>query len=597
VTPQLTITDPARQPAVPPADCGGPHRRLELLIVPRDLMSGIDQAALLAALGRTLTAPRTLQMTCGPCLIVVLIDAPPPATTLPTSLQRLDVIEGLWPEPLGLRLTWRVESDRYGVRPIFYGFDRFERPIVSTRPDVVAALIGGRLSTSSVAEHLLIGYNIDNHSPFADVFRLRPTEVLMFDDADGFRLEAAAFPAVPAADTHDRPPWFGALLPTIADALARGFALELTGGVDSRLILATALHAGIKPRLAFTLGESVDEDASIARALCEHYDIEHRTLPVIVDPSTIASSGYDFVMRSGFACNACSYGWLPDLFAALASMRDGQIGGCGGEFATAFRFGPLDALCAFETARRLWARLRLVNSSVPLADLFGPDRARTMLDEILDTLTDALRAPASNRRARTDGFYFNHYLTQRMPMASGAVLSASAAWYQPLQPFMHGPYIEWGRSLRSAACADRVVQMQLIHKLDPWLGDQPYSMNRRRARSTPAALAARYRTLRTAARKVRRRLRRQRTPPDQGAPAAAQALAQDDSVRRSLAALVDQADIHLRGEQLHRMLDAPSDFEHELGVLISAGWAGRTVEALACRLRPAAREERMRPAA
>lgn len=606
MTPQLTLVDPARQPALPAANGCGPHRRLELLIAPHDIASRIDQSALIAALGQTLTAPRSLQMGCHPYLILVLVDAPAPAATVTPPPQQLDVIEGFWPEPLGLRLTsragpqgrsWRVESDRYGVRPIFYGFDRLERLIVSTRPDIVAALIGGRLSGRSLAEHLLLGYNIDNHSPFDDVFRLRPDEVLTFDDSRGFRLVTADFPEVPATDASEDPPWIGALLPMIADALARGFALELTGGVDSRLILATALHAGIKPPLALTLGQRSDEDVSIARALCEHYGIEHLTIPVNVDSSTIAASGYDFVMRSGFASNACSYGWLPDVFAMLASMREGQIGGCGGEFATAFRFGPLDALCALESGRRLWARLRLVNSSVPLADLFGADRARTILDEVLDTLTDALRAPPANHRARTDGFYFNHYLTQRMPMASGAVLSASAAWYQPLQPLMHGPYIEWGRSLPTDECADRAVQMKLIHKLDAWLGDRPYTMNRRYAPSPAAAFAARIRTLRSAARKVGRRLRRRRTPPDQGAPIVAQALAQDESVRHSLRALVDRADIHLRGEQLHRMLDAPSAFEHELGVLISAAWAGQTAEALSGRLRSAARGEQIRSAA
>lgn len=580
--------------------CRGSCRRLELLIAPRDAMGADAGATLLRALGRTLISPRFSQTTCGAYAIALALnkgegvqegiaDPGPGATRL---------IEGLWPEPLGLRLTvspdpprrsWCVESDRYGVRPVFYGFDRSKRPIVSTRPDVVAALIGARLSSRSLAEHLLVAYNLDNHSPFEEVYRLRPSERLMFADGCGFEVAGAAFPpALPSDPGEANLPWLETLSRIIAEALEGGSALELTGGVDSRLVLAIALHAGAKPPLAFTLGKDDDEDVRIARSICECCDIEHWALPVVVDRRTIASDGHQFVMQSGFASNACSYAWLPAVFARLAPLRTGQVGGCGGEFATGFHFPPLDWISGIQRVRRLWARLRLVNSSVRMRDIFGPDRGRRLAEEIEDTLLHATnRAPGNNRRAPIDGLYFDHYLTQRMPMASGGVLAASACWYQPLQPLMHGAYIEWGRTLDTARCADRALQMEIIHTLNPRLGELPYADHRRYAPAPIARPRRRGRALQAALGKIVRRVRRCRPAPDQGAPLVAEALVSDDTTRQSLRHLADRTGLDLRADQIKRMLGAPHAHAPELGVLISAGWAGEAAATLGRELRAA----------
>ena len=224
-----------------------------------------------------------------------------------------------------------------------------------------------------------------------------------------------------------------------------------------------------------------------------------------------------------------------------------------------------------------------------MQDIFGPEPGKRLTREIEDTLVHATRrAASSNRRAPIDGLYFDHYLTQRMPMASGGVLSASACWYQPLQPLMHGAYIEWGRTLDTARCADRALQMEIIHTLNPRLAELPFSGHRRYA---PAHIARRRRhgrALQGALRKIVRRVQRRKPAPDQGAPLVAEALVSDDTTRQSLRHLADRTDLNLRAEYIERLLGAPHMHAHELGVLISANWAGEAAAALGRELRAAA---------
>ncbi|MDY7109389.1 MAG: hypothetical protein SYC29_12205 [Planctomycetota bacterium] len=568
------------------------HQRIELLIAPRDVMHGRCAATLLEALGQTLTAPRCSRFTCGAeaitCLAEDDVHGDPPGLD-PAPMR---IVEGLWPEPLGLRLTvaaqaphasWRVESDRYGVRPIFYAFDSARRPIVSTRPELVAAIIGAPLSRRSIAEHLLVNYNLDDHTPFEDVHRLRPGECLVMTKDNGLDITSATCPAVRPGDPAGKePPWLEPLTETVARALQRGDALELTGGVDSRLVLALALHAGVRPDLAFTLGNDDDEDVRLARMICRRFGIRHLALPVVVEERTIISEAHRFVTGSGFASNACAYGWLPGVFDRLSDRRTGQVGGCGGEFGTGIRCPSLDCGVNLPLVRRWWVRLRLIDTATRLDDLFGRDEGRRLNDQVEQTLLAAMQRRPDTHRARFDGFYLDHYLTQRMPMASGGVLVASAGWYRPLQPFMHGAYIEWGRALSTKQCADRALQTELVTTLAPQLAGLSYAGGRGRRRPLMKAVG-----------KARRRWRRRGAAADMGAPSVADALARRDAVRHSLRDLPDRIDGALRAESIEEMLANPPARARELGVLISAAWAAEAAGTLARRLR-ADRDDRPR---
>ncbi|MHC4785607.1 MAG: asparagine synthase-related protein [Planctomycetota bacterium] len=576
--------------ATTPGRCCGITRG-ELLIAPADSLSVLGEDALARCVGGTLDSPHCVNLICGDHLALLFAQEGFHELGPSPFLGHFSFTEGLWPEPLGLRATfssdpldtvWTIESDHYGLRPIYYGLDSRHRPIVSTRPDAVAALIDGRLSAQAVAECLVVGFTLQSHSLFEGVRRLRPQERLIHNSLRGFcvackhrQLEVPD--EEPANEEHAAEIWISALAPKIVDAFDRGAALELSGGVDSRLVLALGLQAGAKPKLAFTLGRDADEDVRIARSICAQHGIDHRALPVEINAAHLAEDGFSFVRRAGFSVNACSYAWLPGVFEKLAATRTAQIGGGGGECASGFYYSPLDALCRARSMQSLWVHRRLFKSGVTLAETFGPKRGAELNPEITDEALRLLRWTDGSWRRRTDELY----LTQRVPNAGGAVLSASACWYEPLQPLLHEPYIEWGRALETDQRADRRVQMQIVHQLDAELGAIPYSSNRRFASSPRQKLARRLRTVQSAAGRIRSRLRNERRVPDLGATSVARALAHDEQVVDALDSLARRDELNLDREHVQRMIDDPDAHEHELGALVSAAWAARSAQEIA----------------
>jgi hypothetical protein len=133
--------------------------------------------------------------------------------------------------------------------------------------------------------------------------------------------------------------------------------------------------------------------------------------------------------------------------------------------------------------------------------------------------------------------------------------------------------------------------MQIVHLLDPGLGAIPYSSQRRFASSPRDKLAHRLRNVQSTAGKIRRRLRNERRVPDLGATSAARALAGDEHVLDALDRLAGCDELALDREHLQRMIDEPDLHEHELGSLVSAAWAARSVQEIAHELSGPGRQE------
>lgn len=580
-------------------------RRAELLIAAWDAIQ-VDPKEMASCLARSLNAPQFELRTTGSGHTVLFAYEGQADTAVTSDGGDWCITEGHWPEPVGLRLSvssersgpsWTVDVDHYGLRPLYFGLDRRRQPVVSTRPEIVAALIGSRLSAQALAEQLLVGYNLESHCVFEDVFRLRPQTRLSYEQWRGFRVTPTRNEPTSRRGAGQSPKssqqWIEAITPTITDAFDAGYALELSGGVDSRLVLAIGLNGGVKPRLAFTLGSHEAEDVQIAQLICDRFDIDHLTVPVEIDPKRIAADAYDFVMRSGFAANACGYAWLPAAFEHLSSRRTAQIGGGGGECAFGFYYGPADFLGASRALDELWVRARLFKSGVEMTEMFGRSRGRLLSADVTKTALRILRAKHRTWREASDAFY----LTQRVPNAGGPVLSASACWYEPLQPLLRQGHIEWTRSLTPSQRAHRRTQMKLIHQLDAVLGEIPYSGGRAYARTFGAKLRQRVSRFSTAARKIHRRLGNGRKTPDQGADLAAEALMQNESVREVIRGLPERPELNLRCEHVDRMLATPRLYEHELGVLLSAAWAQQTAQSIARQFHSLTSEASLRCAA
>jgi hypothetical protein len=495
--------------------------------------------------------------------------------------------EGPWPEAPGMRLrgsqsshdpSWCVEVDCLGLRPIHYGFDNRRRIIVSTRPDLIAALIGSELSTRALAELLLVGFFPDDHSMFDGVHRLRPGEWIGFDVHQGLRTGARSQASGASHEfSGSASDCIDALRESVARSFERGHMLELSGGVDSRLVLALGLSAGSKPATALTIGDggSEDADVEIARRICRTMGIDHIVQQAEAEQADVVEDGRLFAMQSGFAVNACSYAWLPGVFRRLDGRRSGQIGGGGGECAGGFYYTPLDGFCRFEPFSRAWIRRRFLHAGIAIAELFGREIARELRTDIERHLLSLIDRQ-SHWRAAMDELY----RAQRLPHTAGPVLSASAAWYEPYHPLLTQPYHQWATCLSIADRHHRRAQRDLIGQLAPSLAKIPFA-GQSMLSATPLKRAFGIaENCRRTISKIHRRVRSARKSPDLGAAITATRFASDDASRLTLLEAADSVAFPPRRQALDAILEQPATYAHELGALMTAAWAAREVRDL-----------------
>jgi len=106
---------------------------------------------------------------------------------------------------------------------------------------------------------------------------MRSTSFDLYQDiAFGFRLAAppSSQPSRAIPDGRSDLSLPDAVSEEIANAMLRGAMLELSGGIDSRLILAAGLARGVRPRAAFTIDTGA-ADLETARRIARLVEVPH----------------------------------------------------------------------------------------------------------------------------------------------------------------------------------------------------------------------------------------------------------------------------------------------------------------------------------
>ena len=172
-------------------------------------------------------------------------------------------------------------SDALGAYPLFTARDG-DRVAFSNSAEVLRRLLGTTtVDPASVASLVAGGWSLSGHPMWADVRRV-PRGVVLRLAADGAESLTELLPASTLAE------WFAASafdaerasfdLVESVRALAgwpgRPDQVPVTGGRDSRLILAAALRAGIDFQ-AVTNGAEGDPDVVVAQQLCARAGVAH----------------------------------------------------------------------------------------------------------------------------------------------------------------------------------------------------------------------------------------------------------------------------------------------------------------------------------
>jgi hypothetical protein len=469
--------------------------------------------------------------------------------------------------PVQVRLTlgpqqWAVEPGEHAFGSAFALLQRNAVQAVSHDPALLAAIGGRKIDPIAVLECLRFGFPLQRRTLFTDVVRLVPGEYA------GSEFSAGS----PAVDRNPRPcAWndmVQALSPGLQSLATQDYAIELSGGLDSRLVLALAIAAGAKPKLAITLGGLESADVLAATEICRTLSIEHRIIAIGADADQIVDDAHAFVRFSGYMANATSYAWLPAVFRKLSNIRCGQITGAGGECATGFYFTPLDPLFNAGHFHKLWVQYRLavpgaISGSLFRRSIAGDLERCATQDALSGVICDC---DAGTWRDRVVHFYRD----QRVRQWAAPVLTASNNWYKVAAPLLHAAFLGWAESLSEQQRAGRRAQRELLRNLNTSLSDIPYAEHF--ARKPPLLT------------RLARRALKYRAAAPAGAEGTALTLLRDSKIRAQLDQLLAANAEFWDEQQFRRICTRPSHFAHEVGVLVTAAIAQTALDDARARL-------------
>jgi asparagine synthase (glutamine-hydrolysing) len=303
-----------------------------------------DRPLLVSVAGEPLKAPGLPQGVTLLCRGVVDVDG---GVAGPAELEpRLRSGEGL--ERLGAPYAaMLVETDRaviaadhVGFRHV-YGARREGWAAVSTSAREVADQIGAQLDFEALAAQRMLGYHLGDATAFAGVRKLPAAHYWRLGEG---LLDAVPYPAPDKVNFLAK----GATGDLVARHAARlraimcGFldehddvVLELSGGLDSRLILAAVPPERRKEITGFTIVQSGSQDAVVARELAARYGMRHIEAEIegvsAFDPATAYRMALDAARSQdgmGAPLSAALYEWAETEVAEAP-----RLSGHGGELA------------------------------------------------------------------------------------------------------------------------------------------------------------------------------------------------------------------------------------------------------------------------
>lgn len=406
-----------------------------------------------------------------------------------------------------------VRTDPIGLSRVCWG-RRGDVVVVSNCSSVVAAGIGASVDPTEVGVLALVGFLLGDATLYEGVYRLEAgTELQLW----GAQPRVESVKSTGLRTGWDDRSGADVLRGIVIDLLSAHSSplLELSGGLDSRAILA-AIPADARPGLrAITIGAPDHPDVRLAGQLAEITGLQWSSIDpgdlTRLSPADLQSATRQAVRRRDHVGNALA---AVTLDHAEDNIPHGpRFTGANGEFARGFYYPGFltDGLVTQKRVRRLvdW---RLTTNDGPAARSLRPDVVATAKRRVLERV-ESLLGDGVRWRAATDEFY----LHSRMASWAGPGYSARHPASPALAPFFHPAFLEWARALPSHGRLRELAFARMVSTLDAQLAAVP--LDRGVSVSTLAAggpsglgrdLGT---TVMKAVRKAGQRLRRQGRPP------------------------------------------------------------------------------------
>jgi hypothetical protein len=367
--------------------------------------------------------------------------------------------------------SYRLEADRAGLQQAYVA-EEPDAIWLSSSALALAAVLRTDVDADALAEWLSVGHFLSERTIVRGIRKLGAGETLELSSTGVSSHRRRPTPVEPDGDVVSA--YAGGLVESVrATHVGEGISTELTGGLDTRMLLAVNLSQGFGGPTWTISQPGSDELVTIAQ-LRQRFTFPHETV-------TIAPS---FAAR------------LPELVTEMHELSDGEV--------NSIEYAPL--LLAFEEAAASGRRVSVSGSGAELARGFYFDVLRARGEETIrgvptGALTRkvtkytggvhlALRTDfAANPRRSAErvieeftygspgtspeGILEDFYLRTRMQRFAGRNTSTTGVFYRQATPFFGNAFVELVLGLPPAAKRGGWVVRRAIEELCPALADVP----------------------------------------------------------------------------------------------------------------------------
>jgi asparagine synthase (glutamine-hydrolysing) len=384
---------------------------------------------------------------------------------------------------------------------------------VSSSARALAVLAGGGFDPVGLGAQAMIGWHVGDATLFAGVRVLPPATIATLDGGDVRMRRYAEPPPRP-----DRPPALDDAVEEMSEILAAwqtGYledhpsaTLQLTGGHDSRILLAAIPNKLRSGMSALTLGDPASPDVAIAARLSARYGIHHQVYRLDQQRRPTPREAHELALRAARAleCQASPLALAPLMLAESHLDQGHRLAGLGGEVARGFYYAgqPTAATTSDHLIERL-SRWRLFSNEAVEEAALAPEVVAAARESTLATLR-GLFPPGDWLRA-TDDFYLFH----RMHRWAGVHGTVAAVRRYYVNPMFDRRFIEMALAVAPADKRDSLLLGRLMRRLDPELARIPLDSGLTPARLATRSVLTRLATGTVTARKMVRKVRQRLT--------------------------------------------------------------------------------------
>jgi len=184
-------------------------------------------------------------------------------------------------------------SDRFGTKPVYYTFYNKKFFFAPEVKSLILDNFDKKINYNSISDLFHFGHLYGYKTMFENVFQLPEASYLIFQNNKIEIKKYWTYPYYEEAYTKiqftkkEIENYFEKMQEVMLKAMKRQVAknnneilFSLSGGLDSRFVIALANKLGVKPLTAFTMGENNSEDVIYAKIVAEKLNAEHHSFRV-----------------------------------------------------------------------------------------------------------------------------------------------------------------------------------------------------------------------------------------------------------------------------------------------------------------------------